>query len=91
MLTSQVKDKVMARMAAAYSLEKMRKALSDLRNNVAARVESQKTANAQSNQSSNFRENSNVGKPSEKRNSNSIAEIEGKNVLFIDVAHSEDI
>lgn len=54
-------------MAAAYSLQKMRKALSDLRNNVAAQKEAQRTQKeAQNNLTSNFRENSN-GNP----NSNS--------------------
>ncbi|XP_043798165.1 uncharacterized protein LOC122717810 isoform X1 [Apis laboriosa] len=72
----KVKDKVMARMAAAYSFEKMRKALNDLRNNVAARIEAQKAIYAQNNQSSNFRENSNIPKTKDKR-INNLIETEG--------------
>nr|QTE34469.1 pacifastin [Cataglyphis nodus] len=53
----KVKDKLMARMAAAYSLQKMRKALNELRNNVAAQKEAEKMQ--ENNQTSNFRENSN--------------------------------
>lgn len=68
----------MARMAAAYSFEKMRKALNDLRNNVAARIEAQKAIYAQNNQSSNFRENSNIPKSKDKR-INNLIETEGKN------------
>lgn len=50
----------MARMAAAYSLQKMRKALNELRNNVAAQKETQRTQKeAQNNLTSSFRENSN--------------------------------
>ncbi|XP_036142895.1 uncharacterized protein LOC105829650 isoform X2 [Monomorium pharaonis] len=70
----KVKDKLMSRMAAAYSLQKMRKALSDLRNNVAAQKEAQRTQKeAQNNFTSNFRENSNSNtgsgsKADEKRN-----------------------
>nr|XP_034193355.1 uncharacterized protein LOC117610271 [Osmia lignaria]XP_034193357.1 uncharacterized protein LOC117610271 [Osmia lignaria]XP_034193358.1 uncharacterized protein LOC117610271 [Osmia lignaria]XP_034193359.1 uncharacterized protein LOC117610271 [Osmia lignaria]XP_034193360.1 uncharacterized protein LOC117610271 [Osmia lignaria]XP_034193361.1 uncharacterized protein LOC117610271 [Osmia lignaria]XP_034193362.1 uncharacterized protein LOC117610271 [Osmia lignaria]XP_034193363.1 uncharacterized p len=70
----KVKDKVMARIAAAYSLEKVRKALNELRNNVAVRIESQKIARSQNNQTSSFRENNNAGKASEKRTSNNIVE-----------------
>ncbi|XP_011261077.1 uncharacterized protein LOC105254232 [Camponotus floridanus] len=56
----KVKDKLMARMAAAYSLQKMRKALNELRNNVAAQKEAQRTQKeAQNNMTSSFRENSN--------------------------------
>ncbi|XP_076671181.1 uncharacterized protein LOC143370235 isoform X2 [Andrena cerasifolii] len=73
----KVKDKVMGRMAAAYTLEKMRKTLNDLRSNVAARMEAQKIAQAQSNQTSNFRENSSPVKSNDKRNSNSVVEVEG--------------
>lgn len=47
----------MARMAAAYSLQKMRKALNELRNNVAAQKEAERMQ--ENNQTSNFRENSN--------------------------------
>ncbi|XP_011169138.1 uncharacterized protein LOC105202364 [Solenopsis invicta] len=72
----KVKDKLMSRMAAAYSLQKMRKALSDLRNNVVAQKEAQRMQKeAQNNFTSNFRENSNpnlnsgIGsKTDEKRN-----------------------
>jgi len=47
-------------MAAAYSLQKMRKALSELRNNVAAQKEAQRMQKeTHSNFTSNFRENSN--------------------------------
>jgi len=48
-------------MAAAYSLQKMRKALSELRNNVVAQKEAQRMQKeAHSNFTSNFRENSNT-------------------------------
>lgn len=48
----------MARMVAAYSLQKMRKALSDLRNNVAAQKEAQRIQKeAQSNLTSSYRDN----------------------------------
>ncbi|KYN41430.1 hypothetical protein ALC56_04163 [Trachymyrmex septentrionalis] len=57
----KVKDKLMSRMAAAYSLQKMRKALSELRNNVVAQKEAQRMQKeAHSNFTSNFRENSNT-------------------------------
>ncbi|XP_011877808.1 PREDICTED: stress response protein NST1 [Vollenhovia emeryi] len=82
----KVKDKLMSRMAAAYSLQKMRKALSELRNTVAAEKEAQRTQKeAQNNFTSNFRENSNpstnsgIGsKTNEKRSSinNNIEESE---------------
>lgn len=67
-------------MAAAYSFEKMRKALNDLRNNVAARIEAQKAIYAQNNQSSNFRENSNIPKSKDKR-INNLIETEGINSI----------
>ncbi|XP_076243192.1 uncharacterized protein LOC143184674 isoform X2 [Calliopsis andreniformis] len=73
----KVKDRVMTRLAAAYAFEKMRKALSNLKNNVAARIEAQKAAHVQGNQTSNFRENSNLGKSNDKRNSNNIIDSEG--------------
>lgn len=48
----------MARMAAAYSLQKMRKALSELKNNVAAQKEVQRIQKeAQNNLTSNYRDN----------------------------------
>ncbi|EZA62754.1 hypothetical protein X777_07570 [Ooceraea biroi] len=53
----KVKDKLISRMAAAYSLQKMRKALGDLRDNVAALKEAQKTQKEGQNFTSNFREN----------------------------------
>lgn len=71
----------MGRMAAAYTLEKMRKTLNDLRSNVAARMEAQKIAQAQSNQTSNFRENSSPVKSTDKRNSNSAVEVEGESLV----------
>lgn len=49
----------MARMAAAYSLQKMRKALNELRNNIAAQKEAQKMQKEENNMTSSFRENSN--------------------------------
>jgi len=52
-----VKDKLISKMAAAYSLQKMRKALSDLRDNVAAQKEAQKAQKEGQNLTSNFREN----------------------------------
>ncbi|XP_071650442.1 uncharacterized protein [Temnothorax longispinosus] len=56
----KVKDKLMSRMAAAYTLQKMQKALNDLRNNVAAHKQTQRTQKeAQHNSTSNFRENNN--------------------------------
>ncbi|XP_053999241.1 LOW QUALITY PROTEIN: uncharacterized protein LOC128887411 [Hylaeus anthracinus] len=64
----KAKDKVLARMAAQYSLEKMRKALNDMRGSFAA--------SAQSNQTSSFRENSPV-KHSDKHDVNGIIENEG--------------
>ncbi|CAK9828597.1 hypothetical protein ANTRET_LOCUS6098 [Anthophora retusa] len=67
----KVKDKVMTRMAAAYSFELM-KALNDLRNNVAVRMKAQKTVHPQSNQTSNFRENSNTPRIKDKRTNNLI-------------------
>lgn len=85
----QVKDKLMARMAAAYSLQKMRKALSDLRSNVAAQKETQRTQKeTQNNLTSSYRDNghgnvnSNSGNDriDEKRNgvNNNIDDSEGK-------------
>jgi len=44
-------------MAAAYSLQKMHKALSDLRDNVAAQKEAQKAQKEAQNLTLNFREN----------------------------------
>ncbi|XP_076757892.1 uncharacterized protein LOC143427546 [Xylocopa sonorina] len=74
----KLENKVIARLAAAYSAEKMRKALNELRNNVAARIESQKAAHAQGNQSgSTFRENSNNSKSKDKRTNNNLIETEG--------------
>lgn len=61
----------MARMAAAYSFEKMRKALNELRN----WMEAQKIRQSQ-NQTSNFRENANSPKSKEKR-VNNLIEAEG--------------
>lgn len=68
----------MSRMAAAYSLQKMRKALSELQNNVATQKEAQRMQKeAHNNFTSNFRENSNTNpssnggtdsKTNEKRN-----------------------
>jgi len=49
----------MSRMAAAYSLQKMRKALNDLRNHVAAQKAQRTQKEAHNNFTSNFRENSN--------------------------------
>lgn len=50
----------MSRLAAAYSLQKMRKALAELRNNVAAQKEAQRMQKeTHNNFTSNFRENSN--------------------------------
>lgn len=55
-----VKDKLMSRLAAAYSLQKMRKALAELRNNVAAQKEAQRMQKeTHNNFTSNFRENNN--------------------------------
>nr|XP_033189571.1 stress response protein NST1 [Bombus vancouverensis nearcticus] len=68
----KVKDKIMARIASAYSFEKMRKALNELRNNVATRIEAQKATHVQSNQTSNFRENSSNSKSKDKRINNLI-------------------
>lgn len=64
--TQKVKDKVMSRFD-GYSYEKMRKALNKLQNCVAARIEARKMGHAQSNQTSNFRENSNPRNPKDKR------------------------
>ena len=58
-------------MAAAYSFEKMRKALNELRN----WMEVQKARQSQ-NQTSNFRENANSPKSKEKR-VNNLVEAEG--------------
>lgn len=66
----------MARIASAYSFEKMRKALNELRNNVATRIEAQKATQVQGNQTSNFRENSNNSKSKDKR-INNLIETEG--------------
>lgn len=56
----KMKDKLMSRLAAAYSLQKMRKALNELRNNAMAQKEAQKAQKeAHHNFTSNFRENSN--------------------------------
>ncbi|XP_072762966.1 uncharacterized protein [Anoplolepis gracilipes] len=63
----KVKDKLMTRMAAAYWVQKMRKALNELRNNVAAQKEAQRMQEAQNNLTSNFRENSN-GNPNSNSN-----------------------
>lgn len=71
----KVKDKLMARIVAAYSLEKLLKALNDLKNNVAGRMETQKSAHEQNNLTSpNFRGISNSGK-AERRSNNFIEEV----------------
>ena len=71
----------MARMAAAYSFEKMRKALNELRN----WMEAQKARQSQ-NQTSNFRENANGPKSKEKR-VNNLIEAEGITRLIVTLYH----
>lgn len=72
----KVKDKIMTRMALAYSLDKMRKALKDLRNNVAAQREAQRASQrAQANFTTNYRE-ANNGKSNEKRSNDILEENE---------------
>lgn len=72
----------MARMAAAYSFEKMRKALNELRN----WMEAQKARQSQ-NQTSNFRENANSPKSKEKR-VNNLIEAEGITRLIVTLYHA---
>ena len=68
-------------MAAAYSFEKMRKALNELRN----WMEAQKARQSQ-NQTSNFRENANGPKSKEKR-VNNLIEAEGITRLIVTLYH----
>ncbi|XP_015110541.1 uncharacterized protein LOC107036844 [Diachasma alloeum] len=69
-----VKEVVMARMAAAYSLEKMRKALNEFRNSIAAQRDSPKNSQTKNNNSSNNgnKDNSSGIGGNEKRSSNVI-------------------
>lgn len=69
-------------MAAAYSFEKMRKALNELRN----WMEAQKARQSQ-NQTSNFRENANSPKSKEKR-VNNLIEAEGTTRLIVTLYHA---
>ncbi|XP_029672667.1 uncharacterized protein LOC115241177 [Formica exsecta] len=55
----KVKDKLMAQMAAAYSMQKMRKVLNELLKTILAQKEAQRMQK-ENNQTSNFRENSNA-------------------------------
>ncbi|XP_063993160.1 uncharacterized protein LOC135170910 [Diachasmimorpha longicaudata] len=70
--SQDVKDVVMARMAAAYSVEKMRKALNEFRNSIAAQRESPRNSPTKNNSSNGDKDN--VGEPggNEKRSSNAI-------------------
>lgn len=63
----------MARAAASYSLEKMRRALSEFRKNVAMQRQAQKLGTAQNNLTTDLPENTNE----DKRNENSVNNDEG--------------
>ncbi|XP_012274531.1 uncharacterized protein LOC105696547 [Orussus abietinus] len=73
--SQEVKDKIMARLAAAYSLEKMIRALNELRNNVVAQRESQKAEATQNNLTSD-QQNGNEGRNEDKRGNKDLVEAE---------------
>ena len=73
----EIKDKVMSRLAAAYSLEKMRRALNEFRDSVIIQRENQKSDHGQDNLATNRPENSNSDKNDDKRNRGGMNE-EGK-------------
>lgn len=81
--SQEVKDVVMARLAAAYSLEKMRRALEEFRSNIAAQRDLMRAAHPKTNETRNFHERTNDKNDSDydKRNGHGIAETnyEGKN------------
>lgn len=68
----EVKDIVMTRLAAAYSLEKMRRALDEFRSNMAAQRDLVRAAHSKKNTTSNFRDdpNGNGNGNQKKRNGN---------------------
>ncbi|KAL2719284.1 stress response protein NST1 [Vespula squamosa] len=68
----KAKDQIMNRLAVAYSLEKMRKALNEFRNNLAARKEAQKAAYARNNLTQNFRNDESIQKTEKKQTSFNI-------------------
>nr|XP_050862762.1 uncharacterized protein LOC127069622 [Vespula vulgaris]XP_050862764.1 uncharacterized protein LOC127069622 [Vespula vulgaris] len=68
----KTKDQIMNRLAAAYSLEKMRKALNEFRNSLAARKEAQKAAYARNNLTQNLRNDESIQKNEKKQTSFNI-------------------
>ncbi|KAF7385539.1 hypothetical protein HZH68_013969 [Vespula germanica] len=68
----KAKDQIMNRLAAAYSLEKMRKALNEFRNSLAARKEAQKAAYARNNLTQNLRNDESIQKNEKKQTSFNI-------------------
>ncbi|XP_011302825.1 uncharacterized protein [Fopius arisanus] len=67
----EVKDVVMARMAAAYSLEKMRKALNEFRNSIAAQRDVPRNSQGKNNSSNGSKDSNGTG-DYDKRSSNAI-------------------
>ena len=76
----EIKDKVMSRLAAAYSLEKMRRALKEFRDSVIIQRESQKPAHPQDSLTTNRPEDS-TGDKSEEKRSQGVTSMEGKGFL----------
>lgn len=71
--SQEVKDVVMARLAAAYSLEKMRKALNEFRNSITTQRDLQRSGHEKNDNSSNEnKDNSGTSGNNEKRGSNII-------------------
>jgi hypothetical protein len=81
--SQEVKDEIMSRLSAAYSLEKLRRALNQLNSNAAAQRESQKAAQAQNNLTSNHPSGANANKNEDKRTRNNVDEMQGS--IFKDV------
>lgn len=75
--SQEVKDEIMSRLAAAYSLEKLRRALNELSSSAAAQRESQRAAQAQNNLTANHPGGANVNKKDDTRNKKNIEELQG--------------
>lgn len=70
--SQEVKDVVIARLAAAYSLEKMRKALNEFRNSITAQRDIQRISHNKNDNSSDENKEKNDDNNHEKRNSNMV-------------------
>ncbi|XP_011493936.1 PREDICTED: uncharacterized protein LOC105359131 [Ceratosolen solmsi marchali] len=75
--SQEVKDEIMSRLSAAYSFEKLRRALKQLSSNAAAQRESQRAAQAQNNLTLNHPNSANVNKNEDKRTRNNVDAMQG--------------